>query len=142
LFGFYFCGFAQRAEEVVYWFHNRNLSPWNRDNIMQALHEIEYLLTTLTRAEKAQVLQWIVRDLGDAFPGIERTPDVCGGEPCIVRTRIPVWVLVHARRLGTSEADLLRSYPTLRAEDLANAWAYARAHHEEIEHDILANETA
>ena len=109
---------------------------------MQALQEIEHLLTTLTRAEKAQVLQWVVRDLGDAFPGIERTLDVCGGEPCIVRTRIPVWVLVQAKRLGTSEADLLRSYPTLRAEDLANAWAYARTHHEEIEHDILANETA
>jgi uncharacterized protein (DUF433 family) len=110
--------------------------------MMQALQEIEHLLTTLTRAEKAQVLQWIVRDLGDAFPDIESTPGVCGGEPCIVRTRIPVWVLVQAKRLGTSEADLLRSYPTLRAEDLANAWAYARVHQEEIEHDILANETA
>jgi len=110
--------------------------------MMQALQEIEHLLTTLTRAEKAQVLQWVVRDLGDAFPGIESTPGVCGGEPCIVRTRIPVWVLVQAKRLGTSEADLLRSYPTLRAEDLANAWAYARTHQEEIEHDILANETA
>ena len=109
---------------------------------MQALQEIEHLLTTLTRAEKAQVLQWVVRDLGDAFPGIESTPGVCGGEPCIVRTRIPVWVLVQAKRLGTSEADLLQSYPTLRAEDLSNACAYARAHQEEIERDILANETA
>jgi len=109
---------------------------------MHALQEIEKLLPTLSRAEKAQVLQWVTRDLGEAFPGIESTPGVCGGEPCIVRTRIPVWVLVHARRLGTSEADLLRSYPTLRAEDLANAWAYARAHQEEIEQQILANETA
>jgi uncharacterized protein (DUF433 family) len=109
---------------------------------MHALQEIEHLLTTLSRAEKAQVLQWIVRDLGDAFPGIESTPGVCGGEPCIVRTRIPVWVLVQAKRLGTSEAELLRSYPVLRAEDLANAWAYARAHREEIEQQILTNETA
>ena len=109
---------------------------------MDVLQEIEKLLTSLTRAEKAQVLQWVVRDLGESFPGIESRADVCGGEPCIVRTRIPVWILVHARRLGTSEADLLRSYPTLRAEDLANAWAYARAHQEEIEQQILANETA
>ena len=29
---------------------------------------------------------------------------------------------------GTSEADLLRNYPALSAEDLANAWAYLRAH--------------
>jgi uncharacterized protein (DUF433 family) len=127
---------------MVYWFHNHILSPWNRDTIMHALQEIEQLLTTLPRAEEAQVLQWVVRDLGEAFPGIESTPDVCGGEPCIVRTRIPVWVLVQAKRFGTSEAELLRSYPTLRAEDLANAWAYARAHPEEIEQQILANETA
>ena len=109
---------------------------------MHNLQEIEKLLITLTRAEKAQVLQWVVRDLGEAFPGIESTPGVCGGEPCIVRTRIPVWVLVQAKHLRTSEAELLRSYPMLRAEDLANAWAYARAHREEIEQQILANETA
>jgi hypothetical protein len=30
----------------------------------------------------------------------------------------------------------------LRAEDLANAWAYARAHREEIAQQIHANETA
>lgn len=109
---------------------------------MHALQQIEHLLTTLTRAEKAQLLQWVARDLGEAFPGIESSPDVCGGEPCIVRTRIPVWLLVQAKRLGTSEAELLRSYPTLRAEDLANAWAYERAHHEEIDSQIIANESA
>jgi uncharacterized protein (DUF433 family) len=79
---------------------------------------------------------------GKHFPGLRVPRASVGGEPCIVRTRIPVWVLVQARRLGTSEADLLRSYPTLRAEDLANAWAYARAHQEEIEQQIFANETA
>ena len=96
----------------------------------------------MTRAEKAQLLQWIVRDLGNAFPGIESTPGVCGGEPRIVRTRIPVWVLVQFRKLGASEADLLRSYPTLRAEDLTNAWAYYRSHRREIEQQIIENETA
>jgi uncharacterized protein (DUF433 family) len=70
---------------------------------------------------------------------IDTTPGVCGGEPCIVRTTIPVWLLVEARRLGTSEADLLRSYPILRAEDSANAWAYSRAHKEEIEEQIRVN---
>jgi len=96
----------------------------------------------MSRAEKAQVLQWVARDLGDALPGIESTPGVCGGEPCVVRTRIPVWVLVRARELGTSEADLLAAYPTLRAEDLANAWAYWRAHKEEIEEQMRQNEEA
>jgi uncharacterized protein (DUF433 family) len=106
------------------------------------LQEVEQLLSTMARAEKAQVLQWVVRDLGDAFPGIDSSPGVSGGEPCIVRTRIPVWVLVQARYLGISEADLLRNYPTLRAEDLANAWAYSRAHHDEIEQQIHENEVA
>ncbi len=109
---------------------------------MTTLQQVESLLSSLRPAERAQVLQWIARDLGDAFPGIETTPGVCGGEPCIVRTRIPVWILVQARRLGTSEADLLRAYPTLRAEDLGNAWAYYRAHSAEIDRQIRANEAA
>jgi uncharacterized protein (DUF433 family) len=100
------------------------------------------LLSSLTRAEKAELLQWVVQDLGDSFPGIESTPGICGGEPRIVRTRIPVWLLEQARRLGATEAELLRSYPTLRAEDLVNAWAYVRAHRDEIEQQIRENEEA
>jgi uncharacterized protein (DUF433 family) len=106
------------------------------------LEEAERLLAGMSRAEKAQLLQWVVRDLGDAAPGIENRPDVLGGEACIVRTRIPVWVLEQARRLGTSDADLLAAYPSLRAEDLANAWAYVRGHEDEIDRDIHANEEA
>jgi len=109
---------------------------------MTALQEVEALIAGLSRAEKAQLLQSVVRDLGDAFPGIDSMPDVSGGEPCIVRTRIPVWILVQARRLGVSEADLLRAYPTLRAEDLVNAWAYERAHRDEIDAQIAENEAA
>lgn len=109
---------------------------------MNALQEAEKLLPALSRAEKAQLLQWVIRDLGDAFPGIESKPGISGGEPCIVRTRIPVWVLEQARRLGVTEADILRSYPTLRAEDLIHAWAYVRAHREEIEQQIRENEEA
>ncbi len=63
-----------------------------------------------------------------------------GGAACISRTRIPVWVLEQSRRLGTSEADLLRDYPSLTAQDLANAWAYVRSHRVEIEEQIEANE--
>ncbi|MCP4347009.1 MAG: DUF433 domain-containing protein [Desulfobacterales bacterium] len=109
---------------------------------MNAIQDIEKLISIMTRGEKALVLQWVARDLGDAFPGIDSIPGVCGGEPCIVRTRIPVWVLVQARKMGTGEADLLRCYPTLRAEDLANAWAYYRVHRNEIEQQILENEGA
>ena len=83
-----------------------------------------------------------MQDLGDAFPGIDSQPGVCGGEPCIVRTRIPVWILEQSRRLGASEQELLISYPSLRAEDLVNAWAFTRAHTAEIEARILAKQAA
>lgn len=109
---------------------------------MTAMRTAEQLLSTMTRTEKARLLQWIVRDLGGAFPGIESTPGICGGEPRIVRTRIPVWVLVQLRKLGASEADLLRCYPTLRSEDLTNARAYYRSHRREIEQQIVENEAA
>lgn len=105
-----------------------------------ALRTIEGLLPQLSAGEKAQLLQWIARDLTGAVPGIEATPGICGNEARIVRTRIPVWVLEQARRLGASEAGLLASYPTLRAEDLANAWSYARLHATEMDRAIADNE--
>ena len=107
---------------------------------MSALETAEEILAKLSPAEKVHLLRLTANDLSGVFPGIESRPGVCGGDPCIVRTRIPVWVLEQARRLGVSEADLLRSYPTLRAEDLANAWAYVRSHCEEISREIKENE--
>jgi uncharacterized protein (DUF433 family) len=71
---------------------------------------------------------------------ITKTPGVCGGEACIRGHRIPVWVLVGYRRLGKSDADLLRDYPSLRPGDLEAAWLYAAAHPEEIERAIRENE--
>jgi uncharacterized protein (DUF433 family) len=109
---------------------------------MASLSDIEKMLPDLSRGEKAQILKWVVRELGDDFPGIDSCPDVWGGEPCIVRTRIPVWLLEQARRLGASEQALLAAYPSLRAEDLVNAWAYSRAHAAEIASQIHENETA
>jgi uncharacterized protein (DUF433 family) len=106
------------------------------------LEQVGQFIGRLSRPEKAQVLQWVVSDLGDVFPGVESRPDVCGGEACMVRTRIPVWTLVQARRLGISEADILNAYPILSCEDLAEAWAYARAHPDEIERQTVDNESA
>jgi len=74
--------------------------------------------------------------------GIERHPGVCGGDACIAGTRIPVWVLEGYRRLGWAEATILASYPSLRACDLASAWAFVDAHRAEIDEAIRTNETA
>jgi uncharacterized protein (DUF433 family) len=109
---------------------------------MGKLQDAENAASQLTPAEKAQLLQTVALGIGNAFPGIESNPGVCGGEPCIVRTRIPVWMLEQARRLGASEADLLQAYPTLRAADLVNAWNFVQSNRLEIDRQIVENEEA
>ena len=109
---------------------------------MSTVEEAQALLSRMTPGEKAQLLQRVAQESRDAYPGIDTIDGVCGGEPVIVRTRIPVWVLEQARRLGSNEADLLRLYPGLRAEDLASAWEYVRSHRDEIDRQIRDNESA
>ncbi|MDX2141399.1 MAG: DUF433 domain-containing protein [Chloroflexota bacterium] len=104
------------------------------------LAEIESLLPDLSAAEKVQLVYKIVRDISQPDAGIERTPDVCGGAARIAGTRIPVWSLVQFRNLGASEVEILTHYPSLRAEDLVNAWSYAATHYDEIAADIARNE--
>ena len=74
--------------------------------------------------------------------GIESTPEVCGGEPRIAGTRIPVWTLENYRRLGLSEAQILGAFPSLRATDLVNAWSFVASHLDETEQQIRDNEEA
>jgi uncharacterized protein (DUF433 family) len=109
---------------------------------MADLQHVEQLLHDLTPGERAELFVSFVRELGITTPGIDVNPQVCGGDPCIVRTRIPVWTLAQSRRLGMSEAEILKSYPTLRAEDLVNAWTYEQSHREEIDRQIAENEGA
>ena len=71
---------------------------------------------------------------------IVKTPGVCGGDPRIIGTRIPVWILERMRQFNISESEILRSYPTLVAVDLVQAWAYADNHRAEIEVQIRENE--
>jgi uncharacterized protein (DUF433 family) len=76
------------------------------------------------------------------YSGIVKTEGVCGGSARISGTRIPVWQLVADRDVGVSEAQLLLDYPSLRAEDLVNAWSYASSHRDEIQAEIHENEVA
>jgi len=107
-----------------------------------SIQQLEPQLSALSRAEKAELVQRLVREIINTWPGIEKTGDVAGGEACIVRTRIPVWSLDNYRRLGWSEATILENYPGLRAADLVNAWGYVDAHREEIDRAIQENEAA
>ena len=71
--------------------------------------------------------------------GIQNTPGVCGGEACVGETRLAVWMLVEARQAGCTDEEILQDYPGLNAVSLANAWAYAASHAEEIEEAIAEN---
>jgi uncharacterized protein (DUF433 family) len=71
---------------------------------------------------------------------ISKTLDICGGDACIRGTRITVWGLINQRRLGSTDADILRAVPGLTPQDLKAAWAYASANEEEIDQAIRENE--
>ena len=108
--------------------------------VLTHFSELRDMLERFQHEEKARILG--TNQLTVAVQGIVSTPNVNGGEPCIVRTRIPVWTLVRARQLGLREADILQAYPTLTAEDLVNAWHYAELHSDTIASQIAENEAA
>ncbi len=101
--------------------------------------EIREAVLQLPKGDQMRLLSLVALEVADAHPGIDFQPGVCGDSARIVRTRIPVWLLESLRRNGRSEAELLGDYPTLSAEDLANAWHYARSHREEMDHEMAAN---
>ncbi len=106
--------------------------PASFDNIRDAvLH--------LPKGDQMRILSVVAMEVADAHPGIDFQANVCGGAARIIRTRIPVWLLESLRRQGKTDAELLVAYPTLNAEDLANAWNYARSHREEMDREIAAN---
>jgi uncharacterized protein (DUF433 family) len=106
------------------------------------LQDLQTQLLSLSPTEKAQAIQILVQSLSNTWTGIEKTPGICGGDARIANTRIPIWVIVQARQLGNTEADILANYPSLNATDLANAWTYATANPVEIAQAIQENEAA
>ncbi len=107
-----------------------------------ALKKIDGLLNKISPLEKNQILQWVISDLGGVYSGIDKTKNICGGVARIARTRIPVWLIIRQLQIGISEKEILKGYPNLRNEDLANVWNYYRAHKLEIETEIKENEEA
>ena len=52
-------------------------------------------------------------------------PAVCHGQACIKGTRIMVAVVLDNLAAGVQTDEILRSYPSLKAEDVQAAMAYA-----------------
>jgi uncharacterized protein (DUF433 family) len=74
---------------------------------------------------------------------IQKTPDVIGGDACIRKTRIAVWMLVESRQLGMTDEEIRTRYdPPLSQADLDAAWEYYQQNREEIEQAIRENEEA
>jgi uncharacterized protein (DUF433 family) len=65
---------------------------------------------------------------------ITAEPDKMGGRPCIRGMRIRVTDVLQMLAGGASEAEILRDFPYLEAEDIRAALAYAA---EEVDHPIL-----
>lgn len=65
-------------------------------------------------------------------------PLVCHGKACIKGTRIMVSVILDNLAEGVSEEEILKSYPSLRFEDIKAAIAYAA----ELSRERLVSVTA
>ena len=56
-----------------------------------------------------------------------RNPEVCGGEPVVIGTRVTVRTILASRADGDSRQELLGDFPTLTEPDICAAIAYAAA---------------
>jgi type III restriction enzyme len=73
---------------------------------------------------------------------VQKTPNVCGGDACIRKTRITVNGLVEWRKLGLSDERILEIIQGLTPEDLVVAWEYYRLNQAEIDEEIRLNNEA
>ncbi|MBC8181097.1 DUF433 domain-containing protein [candidate division KSB1 bacterium] len=52
-------------------------------------------------------------------------PNICGGEPCIKGTRIPVHIILGHLAAGDEYDDILSNFPRLETEDIKACLEYA-----------------
>ncbi len=61
----------------------------------------------------------------DLLERISVDPLICHGKACIKGTRIMVSVILDNLAAGISQDEILKSYPSLKPEDIKAAIAYA-----------------
>jgi uncharacterized protein (DUF433 family) len=69
----------------------------------------------------------------EQFKRITFDPEVMGGKPCIRGLRVTVGTIVGLVAAGHSKEDILKAYPYLEVEDIAEALAYAAWRSEELD---------
>ena len=52
-------------------------------------------------------------------------PNICGGEPCVKGTRIPVHIILSHLAAGENYETILMNFPRLASEDIKECLEYA-----------------
>ena len=68
-----------------------------------------------------------------ALERITLNPNVMGGRPCIRGLRVTVGMIAGLVATGHARAEILKLYPYLEEEDIAQALKYAAWRAEEVE---------
>ena len=101
------------------------------DQLEENLHRIERTLDRLAASPF-----W---GMQTGHPHIERVRGVCGGDPVVVGTRIPVWPIVSYANQGATVQQLLEHYPHLTAAQVYDALSYYYDHKDETDRLIREN---
>lgn len=56
---------------------------------------------------------------------INSDPNICGGEPCINGTRIPVHIILRHLAAGDDFETILKNFPRITKEDIKACLEYA-----------------
>lgn len=78
----------------------------------------------------------MAKALQTEHPHIQKDPAICGGDPVIVGTRIPIRLIYLRTRAGDSVESIQRTYPRLTLAQIHDALSYAYDHLSEIEEEI------
>ena len=70
---------------------------------------------------------------------VRETPGVCGGYPCVGRTRIPVRMIVELYRDTGDLEQTAAMFPQLTVEQVREALAYYRDFPARVDEDIARN---
>lgn len=71
---------------------------------------------------------------------IIRDPQICGGEPIVAGTRVPVSSVVVQWQLYRDRSRVLSAFPRLDEPSLNAALAYYEANHQEMDRLIVESE--
>ncbi len=73
---------------------------------------------------------------------VHKAPEICGGDPVIVGTRIPVRLIYQRAQAGDTVETIRQAYPHLTPAQIHDALSYAYDHLAEITQELQREEQA